>query len=90
MKILTALFLLFLSTSACAYEEDLLASTHRSLKDEVFVVETQEDDATQSLNRVSGNFDLGFAPEEYTYHSDHHYKAGPFGQSEAMDKASRE
>jgi len=63
----------------------LVADVHRSLRDEVFVVETSDEDISESLNRVSGNIDLGFTSEDQTYRSEHHYKAGPFGQADAMD-----
>jgi len=40
------------------------------------------------LNRVSGRIDMGFAPEDNSYHSEHHYKPGPFGrQNAAADKS---
>ena len=70
--------------------EDPLAGAHRSLKDEAFVVETSSEDATDSLNRVSGKIDLGFAAPEDTYKSTSHYKPGPFGRSEAMDRSGAE
>jgi hypothetical protein len=90
MKKLTTFVLLFLSFPAFAGDDDPLAGVRRSLKDDVFVVETSEEDAAESLNRISGNIDRGFSSEDYTYQSEHHYKAGPFGQTAAMDKASNE
>ena len=50
----------------------------KSLTDEIFTVETSEDDASESLDRISGNIDRGFSSKEYTYKSPHHGKAGPF------------
>lgn len=80
--------LLLISFPAFAEEADPLESIHRSLMDEAFVVETSDEDMSESLNRISGNIDLGFTSIDQTYQSEHHYKAGPFGQAEAMDTIS--
>ena len=79
-------FLALLLASPAFSEDDPFESIHRSLKDEAFVVETSDEDAAESLNRVSGKIDLGFAGEDYAYQSEHHYGAGPFAQSAAKDK----
>ncbi len=89
MKRSIIFFLLLFSVPALA-EEDPLKSIHRTLMDEAFVVETSDEDATETLDRISGDIDLGFSSKEDTYQSEHHYKAGPFGQSEAMDSLDRE
>ena len=80
--------LLFFSSCAFAEEADPLANFHRSLRDEVFVVESSDEDASGSLDRISGNIDLGFASQDQSYQSANHYKAGPFGQTDAKDKLS--
>mgnify|MGYP001611037083 CR=1 FL=1 len=64
--------------------------SYHSLKDEAFVVETSEEDAAGSLDRISGKIDLGFSSKDGTYRSENHYKAGPFGKSKAMDKLLKE
>ena len=58
-----------------------------SLKDNPLVLETDEQSARESLNRVSGQIDTGFASEENTYRSDNHYKPGPFGRQEISEKS---
>lgn len=88
MKKSFVFILLLFSSPAFAQEADPLTGFHRSLRDEVFVVETSEEDMSESLNRISGNIDLGFTSVDQTYQSEHHYKAGPFGQAEAMDTLS--
>ena len=64
---------------------DPLDAASKSLMDESFVVETSDGDATDSLNRISGKIDNGFAPEGSTYQSVHHGRSGPFANSEAHD-----
>ena len=60
---------------------------HHRFMDEVFVVETSESDMDDSLNRISGTGDRGYAPEEYTYKSPNHTTGGPFGRQEAYDNS---
>lgn len=43
----------------------------------LFIVETDEDSARSSLDRISGDIDRGFATEEYTYKSRNHGTQGP-------------
>ena len=62
-------------------------STKKSLKDEVFVVESDENDASDGIDRISGDIDLGFATPDQTYKSENQTKAGPFGRQEAVDSA---
>lgn len=61
----------------------------QSFAQSVYVVETTEEDATASLDRISGDIDRGFAADDYTYDSENHHKAGPFGRQEAADNAYR-
>ena len=62
-------------------------SLHPRLMDESFVIETSETDLDESLNRLSGIGDRGYASEDYTYHSENHGKAGPFGRQDTFDNA---
>ena len=83
MKKSTPLFIAVLCfLSAPAYSS--------SLKDETFVVETSESDATDSLNRVAGTIDKGFISEEYSYHSVHHGRSNmPATHEDAYDVSSK-
>ena len=67
--------------------DDPLESVHKSLKDQVFVVETDENSESESLNRISGRIDLGFSLPDQSYNSPDHYRPGPFGREEAIDKS---
>ena len=59
-----------------------------SLMDESFVVETSEEDIDDSLNRISGNIDRGFAADEYTYKSEHQGRSGPFSHNDTYDPST--
>ena len=72
-----------------APEADPLDATSKSLMDESFVVETSDDDVADSLNRISGNIDSGFAPKESTYRAVHHGRSGPFTTHEDAYDVSR-
>ena len=76
-------------TFAHAAEDDPLASVHKSLKDQAFVVESGDDSESESLNRISGQFDLGFSLPEQSFESSDHYRPGPFGREQAADKNQR-
>ena len=78
-------FLSFVASALC--DEDVPSDTPKNLKDESFVVETDETSVSDSLNRISGKIDLGFATPEQTYTSEDHYRAGPFGRAEQQDKS---
>ena len=69
--------------------EDPLSSVHTSLKDQAFVVETDETSDSESLERISGHYDLGFSLPEQSYDSEDHYRPGPFGRAEAADRDQR-
>ena len=69
--------------------DDPLQDVHGSLKDQAFVVETDENSQSESLNRISGQYDLGFTLPEQSYESSSHYRPGPFGREESKDKASQ-
>ena len=70
-------------------DDDPFADTHKSLKDQAFVVETDEESSAESLDRVSGQIDRGFTAPDQQYKSPDHYPAGPFGQEEAKDSTSQ-
>lgn len=53
--------------------QEYVDSTQRRL----FVVETDEESARSSLDRISGDIDRGFATEDYTYKSRNHGLQGP-------------
>ena len=78
---------LFLSANVRA-DEDPIARAHKSLKDQVFVVETDSDSASDSLNRISGHIDTGFSSFDQSFESSDHYRSGPFAQQEAKDEQS--
>ena len=83
MKKITALFIFLISCSSLG-----LAA---SLKEEkAYVVETDESTASESLNRVSGNIDLGFAAPENTFKSEDQDGVGPFAKEKAQYKKNNE
>ncbi len=59
-------------------------SNEPAVEDQRFVVETDEESAAESLNRISGDVDRGYSLPEQTYQSDHHTKAGAFQRSEEV------
>ena len=64
------------------------ATTLRSSKADLFEYETDEDDASESLNRVAGTIDRGYSSPEQSFKSPDHYKPGPFGRQEAADEGA--
>ncbi len=64
-----------------------------AVEDKRLLVETDEESAAESLNRVSGDVDRGYTLPEQTYKSDHHTKPGAFQRSEEIsnqrDSSSR-
>ena len=81
------LFLLLFCSTALSEDKDPLG-THRSFKDESFVVETDENSVSDSLNRISGNIDLGYSSPDQSYQSGGHYRPGPFGRSDLEESQS--
>ena len=59
----------------------------KSVKDDRFIVDTDEPMAAESLNRISGDYDLGRSSSEQSYTMDDQYHAGAFGRKEP--KASK-
>lgn len=80
--------------------QPLLASTEKdgklsspqdsfSLFDEpLYTYETDEEDASESLNRISGHIDTGFSSSDDSYQSKNHYSGGPQGLEKAMTQQS--
>lgn len=67
--------------------------SHKSLKNErpavSYIVETSDKSSSESLNRISGNIDLGFSAPENSFKSQDHYGVGPFAKEEAeMNKSN--
>ena len=86
---------LIFSAAVAAFVSPLWAGTDedpfkpKSLRDEVFSVETDDQSAAQSLDRISGGkIDLGFASSEQTFKSPDHYRAGPFGRQKTEEQYS--
>ena len=86
-KVIVYVFCFFYFIAPAFCEEDSLADTHKSLKEEAFVVETDDSSVSDSLNRISGNIDLGFSTPEQSYNSADHTRAGPFGRAEQQDQS---
>ena len=84
-KQLIFLGILLFSSNAWA-EDDLPGSAPQSLKDRVFVVETNENSASESLNRVAGHIDTGFSSFDQSFQSPDHYHPSPFALSDSHDK----
>ena len=65
--------------------EDPLSGASKSLKDQIFIVDSDENSESESLNRISGEYDLGFSSSEQSFESTDHYRPGPFGRADAYD-----
>ena len=89
MKTVCCVIVLLFCFAAAFAVEDPLKSVRSSMKDQVFVVESDDDSESESLNRISGQFDLGFSLPEQSFESSDHYRPGPFGREEAADKSQR-
>ncbi len=55
-------------------------------KERIFVVETDRESASESMERISGKIDLGFSSPSNSFESSDHYKPGPFGRAEAAQE----
>lgn len=71
-------FKTFLFLSAFCLLSPSVWAAEKSLMTDAFIVETSEDDIDDSLNRISGSIDRGFASEEYSYKAKHQGRSGPF------------
>lgn len=70
----TILFLMILASTPAAGEEK------KNFEDSAFVVETDDESAAESLDRISGHVDLGFSLPKYNFRSSDHYRPGPFAR----------
>jgi len=52
----------------------------------LFIVATDDESASESLNRISGEYDLGFSSPAQSFESKDHYPASPYGREEAATK----
>lgn len=52
----------------------------------LFVVETDEETASESLERISGQIDLGFSKPSQNYVSPSHYAPGPMGRQKTVEE----
>ncbi len=96
--------ILFVTVASAAAEETAASSpkmkgerhdpfnVSRSLREGAYVVETDDDSARESLNRVSGKIDLGFlAPDpDEAYHSSSHLRPGLLGDSSRESNRARD
>lgn len=53
------------------------------LKESLFEVSTDDFDASDSLNRVAGEIDMGFTSRDSSYRSKNHQAASPFAREKA-------
>ncbi len=51
-----------------------------------YVVESDDESASESLNRISGHIDLGFSSPEQSYESSDHYTPSPFAKEKSEQK----
>ena len=88
MKRITPFFLglfLVLALGPFSYAEEaakkssdpLAEITGRSFTQTIYVVETDEASARESLDRISGKIDLGFSSPDQSYKSEDQTKSGP-------------
>lgn len=88
MKITIAL-MLFSLAAAPAFAENALPpellqpkseKSKATLQDDPFSISTEDLDASESLNRVSGNVDRGFSSPEQSYVANNRDYTGPLSQ----------
>lgn len=64
-------------------KKDIVKKSEKSKVGRTFVVETDEHTAAESLDRISGQVDLGFSSPEQAFKSPDHYQPGPFSREKA-------
>ena len=62
---------------------ELDSSLDSHLRDALFIVETDENAAAESLNRISGKIDTGFSSPQQSYKSENHRKRGPLSENQS-------
>lgn len=77
---------LFAATAEEGMDTEANQNLNKKLIGNDFVLETDEAMASDSLNRISGNVDLGFSAPENTFKSSDHYGAGPFDKERAEER----
>ena len=83
-KLLIGLFLLGLM--AVSQSGRAAIQEEKKDSDKFLIVQTDGQDAADSLDRISGQYDNGVAPPENTYKSRNQHKSGPFGWEESESK----
>ena len=58
----------------------------KSLINSTFVLQTDQESAAESLERISGKVDMGFSAPEDTYKTEERPGAGPFAKEKAEEK----
>ena len=75
------------ANSLFAEDKDLVSKDSKeSLTNTAFVLETNDGDAAESLERISGKVDMGFSAPENTYQTEERPGAGPFAKEKAEEK----
>lgn len=72
---------LLLCVTPCAAEEDGAFQSPPAAKPLLWVVETSEDDARMSLDRISGEHQSPYLTGDSAYTSENHHLASPFALS---------
>ena len=67
----------------CLFLLLLTAADSDTLRDSWLTVETDEQSALESFERISGHYDLGRSSHEQSYRSSDHYAAGPFARQKS-------
>ena|SRR3989338_8858865 len=69
-------------------KEAIFKEPGKSKVSRTFVVETDENTAAESLDRISGQIDLGFLSPKQVFQSPNHYRAGPFSREKTESQRS--
>ena len=77
------LFLFLLSSLASVAQAQ---ASQQNLKDTVYAIETDDESARDSLDRISGHIDTGFSSQDESYLSEDHYGVGPFAKQKSEEK----
>ena len=79
---------LSLNFSGLAAENSAKKETKEEPRRNMFVYETNEEDAKESLNRVAGHYDLGFSSPDQSFKSEDHYMPSPFARERFGEDSS--
>ncbi|GEM_PF-1777566 len=90
-KIFSITFVLIVITAAfaCADEKPRPASAELPARKTLFVVETDDQSAVESLNRVAGEIDKGFiySDDDASYKSSDQLSPSPFARQQQQDRS---